>query len=264
MTVYVPTQKEISFFDENGYVKIKDVLTLEETELYGERIRLHADSDFSAIMNPDRFEFLIAQSDWMFSSNSTLPEKVDYVEFCRKTSKMTEYVFKHPNIVSILETLQKEEVVGLMTQMLFKEAGSTYASQAWNPHQDNAYGGNKNGKYITTNFWLEDTSVENGTLYVYPGSHKNGIYKFEERISYREVDKNPGHKISDEILSLFEKVDVTFKKGDVIVMNGNLVHGSYPNITKDRNRPFLSCCYISKGEDFNPGYNSQKKPIELR
>ena len=140
-----------------------------------------------------------------------------------------------------------------MTQMLFKEAGSTYASQAWNPHQDNAYVGNKNGKYITTNFWLEDTSVENGTLYVYPGSHKNGIYKFEERISYREVDKNPGHK-----------VDVTFKKGDVIVMNGNLVHGSYPNITKDRNRPFLSCCYISKGEDFNPGYNSQKKPIELR
>ena len=40
--------------------------------------------------------------------------------------------------VSILEELQEHEVVALC-QMLFKEAGSRYADQAWQPHQDNVY-----------------------------------------------------------------------------------------------------------------------------
>lgn len=258
------TQSDIDFYQENGYFIIKDAITLEEADHYRERIRLHANSDFAAIMNPDRLEFLIAQSGWMFSGDSSLPDKVKYVEFCKETSQMTECFFKHPKIVSALEALQGEEIVGLMTQMLFKEAESKYAHQAWNPHQDNAYPRNKNGKYITTNIWIEDADIENGTLYIYPGSHKHGIYEFERKISYREVNNSPGNKISDDILSLFKKVDVTFKKGDVIIMNGNMIHGSYPNVSKDRNRPFLSCCYISKGEDFDPGYNSQKRPIELK
>ena len=42
-------------------------------------------------------------------------------------------------MVHILETLTNAKVVGLMSQILFKEAGSPYASQAWNPHQDNSY-----------------------------------------------------------------------------------------------------------------------------
>jgi len=261
---HIITQTDIDFYNENGCLIIKGALPLEKVDDYRERIRLHANSDFAAIMNPDRFEFLVAQSDWMFGGDSSLPDKVKYIEFCRETSQATEFFFKHSNIVSVLEALQGEEIVGLMTQMLFKEAQSKYAHQAWNPHQDNAYPQNKNSKYVTINIWLEDADIENGTLYIYPGSHKNGIYEFEKKTSYREVDNSPGHKISDEILNSFEKVDVTFKKGDMIVMNGNMIHGSYPNVSKERNRPFLSCCYISKGEKFNPGYNSQKKPIDLK
>ena len=40
-------------------------------------------------------------------------------------------------------------------------AGSKYASQAWTPHQDNAYPRNKNGKYITTNFFFREANIEN-------------------------------------------------------------------------------------------------------
>ena len=258
------TKEQLDFYRDTGYIIIKGAITIEEADVYRERIRLHANPDYAAIMNPDRLEFLVAQSDWMFGGESSLPDKVKYVEFCKETARLTEFFLKHPNIVPALEALQGEEIVGLMTQMLFKEAASKYAPQAWNPHQDNAYPQSKNGKYITTNVWLEDADIENGTLYAYPESHKNGIYEFERKISYREVDNRPGNKISDEILSTFKKVDLTFKKGDVIVMNGNMIHGSYPNVSKDRNRPFLSCCYISKGEAFNPGYNSQKRPIDLK
>ena len=39
-------------------------------------------------------------------------------------------VMRSPRIVSILSTLANAEIVGLMSQMLFKEARSPYASQA--------------------------------------------------------------------------------------------------------------------------------------
>ena len=50
--------------------------------------------------------------------------------------------------------------------MLFKEANTRYASQAWNPHQDNIYTQNNsklsNGfttQYLTTNFFLADAML---------------------------------------------------------------------------------------------------------
>ena len=64
-------------------------------------MRKEADESFSAILNPDR-QF----------------KKYD--------------VMRSPRIVSILSTLANAEIVGLMSQMLLKEARSPYASQAWN------------------------------------------------------------------------------------------------------------------------------------
>ena len=110
-------------------------------------------------MNPDRFEFLVAQS--MGSMISTIPlMKVHQVEECKKTAEMTFQLMSNI-IVSILEELQEHEVVALMSQMLFKEAGSRYADQAWQPHQDNVYvqnnSKNHNGynSIRTTNFFYQ-------------------------------------------------------------------------------------------------------------
>ena len=56
--------------------------------------------------------------------------------------------------------------MGLSTQMIFKEAYSAYASQAWLPHQDNRYIDKKNGQYITTNWFMRESTPENGGIYV--------------------------------------------------------------------------------------------------
>ena len=259
------TQEKIKFYKEYGYLIISDVLTSDEVEDYKAVIRKCANKDFAAIMNPDRLDFLIAQCHELIDVDWNLLEKLKFLSDCQEAVNYTTDLMKNHNAVYILETLQDEEVVGLMSQMLFKEANSKYASQAWNPHQDNTYPRNENGKYITTNFFLEDADIENGTLYVYPGSHKGGLYEADMTRSYRESsNKNPGNTIDDGVLDKFEKVTVNFKKGDMIVLHGNLIHGSYPNLSTDRNRPLLSCSYISSGEDFISGKNAQRKVINLK
>mgnify|MGYP001160900260 FL=1 len=265
------SKEKIEFYKENGYVIFNNILDHDMCDQYLTQIKKHANEDFGAIMNPDRFDFLVAQSFEHVSSDLSLSDRVNHIEECRQTSKMTYNIMADEKAVNILETLQQTEVVGLMSQMLFKEAETRYAKQSWHPHQDNIYPRNntilKNGfttQYLTTNFFLEDSNLENGTLYIYAGSHKYGLFEAESNISYREKgDKNPGNKISDEILSKFNKNDCEFKKGDLLVLNGNCIHGSYPNNSK-KSRPLLSVSYISKGEKFISGNNAKRMVINLK
>ena len=143
------SKREYSFFHENSFLVIESLFSEEECDRIYELFCEHADKDFSAIINLDR----------------EVPELHN--------------VMKMPKVVSIMENLIDSEAYGLMTQMLFKEAGTVYANQAWTVHQDNAYHQNKNGATVTINIACKDAFVDNGTLYVYPGTHKEGILPFE-------------------------------------------------------------------------------------
>ena len=157
-------QEQIEFYKENGYLIIHNILSNDEIKSYKKLIWVCANKNFAAIMNPDRFDFLISQCLELINDNWNLSDKLKFIKHCRKTASATFYIMSHPNAVYTLETLQGEKVVGLMSQMLFKKAGSVYAYQAWTPHQDNAYPRNKNGKYITTNFFLEDADKSQCSL----------------------------------------------------------------------------------------------------
>ena len=110
---------------------------------------------------------------------------------------------------------------------------------------------------------MNKATKENGSMYVYKKSHKFGIFDAEDRPSYREASgNNPGRTIDDKNLEKFEKIDLEFKKGSLLVLHGNCIHGSYPNNSLI-DRPLLSCSYIPKGEEYSIGYNAQRKEIAL-
>jgi len=63
--------------------------------------------------------------------------------------------------------------------MLFKEAGTVYANQAWTVHQDNAYHQNQNGATETINIACKDAFVllYIMALFMFPQEHiKKGYY----------------------------------------------------------------------------------------
>ena len=239
-----------AFYDENGYFVYTKLVDISRCDQILASIRQHANKDFAAIMNPDRIDFLAQQS------------PMENKKILQETATLMRNTMKDKNIAEILECLQRGPVVGLMSQMLFKEAGSPYANQAWNPHQDNAYPQNKNSKYLTTNLFLEDANLTNGTMFFYPKSHHEPLLPFTPTKSYREnIGNNPGSAV--KVPSKYEKVDVCFKKGDVLFLHGNTIHGSYPNVSKKYSRPLYSCSYISRGEEFISGNTAKREIIYL-
>lgn len=232
-TVRPLTQEEIRSYKDNGYLVVHGLFSPEECDRILALCKSYADEKFSAILNLDR----------------AVPAVRD--------------IMKDPKIVQILETLQGAEVVGLMSQVLFKEAGSPYASQAWNPHQDNAYPQAPDGAYITINLFLRDADPENGGMYIYPGSHREGTLPFEPTISYREkAGTNPGN--SCKVSPKYKKVDLVVPKGGMLIMNSNVIHGSHPNRSATRSRPLFSISYLTKGQPFIPGNTAKREEIPLR
>lgn len=225
--------EEVYFYHDSGYLVAESLFSAEECDSMLSEFEKHADADYSAILNLDR----------------RVPEIGD--------------IMRKKKIIEILEHLQGREIVGLMSQMLFKKAGSKYASQAWNPHQDNAYPQAAPGAYITINVFFEDADQENGCMYIYPGSHQEGLLPFKPTVSYREAQGiNPGNSV--DVPEAYEKRDLIVKKGDMLVLHGDVIHGSYPNISETRSRPLFSISYIPKGEYFIPGRNANRIEIPLR
>ena len=269
---YNLSQSQIDSYNKDGYIVIEGLFSQEECDFMLNRMLHCADENFAAIMNPDRIDYLLAQTysrlrssfEKYLHGNMLIGDLSDNLNKYVEIANLMRNILKDQRVGEILKTLQGKEVVALMSQMLFKEANSPYASQAWNPHQDNSYPQNENKAYITTNLFLSDADLDNGCLYMFPGSHRELILPVEPTPSYREVvGTNPGNTVPLEVLKKYQQVNLIVKKGDLLVMNGNTIHGSYPNKSKTRSRPLFSCSYISKGEFFIPGKNARRMEISL-
>ena len=166
---------QYKYYWENGYLIIKNLFTDKEIENIKNRLSIHSNKEWGNMLNPDRYNFLISHNPEIISSFSKMSEKINYLKECKKTSKLIRNLLKDERIVSRLKKLYNSEFIGLSTHMIWKKPGTKNAKQAWNPHQDNSYGQNKNAKILTINLFLDDVSIENGAIYNYPGSHKEGL-----------------------------------------------------------------------------------------
>ena len=156
-----------------------------------------------------------------------------------------------------------KDVVGLMSHVIFKHQNSKFSKMSWVPHQDNSYPCMANNCYITANLFISDAFKENGCLYLYPGTHKYGLIKFKNFLSYHAKTKHkPGNRVLTK-LNDENKIDLSVKAGDFLIMNGNLIHGSYPNLSKKYPRHLLSFNYGVVGKKFLPGYTAQRKAIKF-
>ena len=73
-----------------------------------------------------------------------------------------------------------------------------------------------------------------------------------------------GEAFTSLTLEKFEpkKTNLEIKKGSTLFMQGNCIHGSYPNHS-NRSRPLLSISYIPKGTKFIRGKNANRMEIPL-
>ena len=97
-------------------------------------------------------------------------------------------------------------------------------------HQDNGYTPLVPEEYVTCWLALDDAEVDNGCLWVIPGSHKQGTIAHQNGAGPFRV----GHDGPD-----VDGVAVPVKRGSVLVFSSLLMHRSGPNVTDRPRRAWI-------------------------
>lgn len=141
---------------------------------------------------------------------------------------------------AVLAELFGEEPLAAQSMLYFKPAGAR--GQAL--HQDNFFLKVEPGTCIAAWVALDRADGENGGLEVVPGTHDMELFCPEE--ADLDVSFTRDYVPVPEGL---EAVPVVMEPGDVLFFNGQLVHGSQPNRTRDRFRRSFICHYIGRSSE---------------
>lgn len=146
----------------------------------------------------------------------------------------------HPRVASVLKSLLGEEALAAQSMYYFKPPGA----KGQGMHQDNFYLAAQPATCIAAWTAIDDSSLENGCLYVVPRSHRENILCPSERSKDRWFnygDSHIGQFPRDE-----KPVPVEVPRGSTMFFGGNLIHGSGPNKTEDRWRRTFIGHYINE------------------
>uniref|UniRef100_A0A7S2HMX0 Phytanoyl-CoA dioxygenase n=1 Tax=Helicotheca tamesis TaxID=374047 RepID=A0A7S2HMX0_9STRA len=224
------TPENKTFYKDQGYLIAPDVLESSEVDKLNQEVIAIGTGKLG------NFEGL---ADAENLSDEEIIKKYAAIHFPHKISGLMKEYAGHQYISEILSGIVSPNVKCLQTMYFIKAPGKK--GQAW--HQDEYFIPTRDRSLTGAWMALDDADVENGCLWVIPGSHKDGYIR--QRIkndddSFADVE---GTDLAPYTAEDFVKVEV--KKGSVVFFNGYLLHMSRQNLTKNRFRRALVCHYSS-------------------
>lgn len=214
----------IEQYHRDGYVIVPGLFTPEETRMYRDHYMTfrperpsESDPRTRNIHEGDPLELY---------SRLMMPHRTDEISL--------DWLIE-PRINQWLSALLGAEPYAVQTMVYYKPAGAR--GQAL--HQDQFYLRVNPGTCMAAWMALDDCDVENGCLQVVPGTQDIPVLCSKEA--------NLDESFTTDTVDLPEgmtPVPVTMKAGDVLFFNGQVVHGSFPNISKNRFRRSLIGHYI--------------------
>jgi ectoine hydroxylase-related dioxygenase (phytanoyl-CoA dioxygenase family) len=161
------------------------------------------------------------------------------IHFPHKLSKGMFEALALPAIVDVLTSVIGPNVKCMQSMLFIKASGKP--GQAW--HQDEFYIPTRDRSLTGAWIAMDDATVENGCLWVIPGSHKHGILWPQHQHQDRRFDcagEAANFPYTDD-----DAVPVEVKKGSIVFFNGYLLHRSLPNYAKSGYRRALVNHYMS-------------------
>ena len=222
-----------SDFNRNGFVMVQDALTPTQLEVMRDQLDIWIDesrqykTNFGSTMDGrPRFDLEPKSHSSTHPALRRISSPIEisdkYLEITRdnKALDVVAHIFG-PNI-KLINTKVNLKLPGSGTMVKF--------------HQDFPFEPHSNDDLVTTLYFLDDVTLENGPLEVVPGTHKEVIHSlwhngvFTGSVS-PEVEKN-AQKNSIKCLG---------KAGTACLMHTRVLHGSLPNKTKKPRRLFIAC-----------------------
>lgn len=227
---YTVTEKDVAFYEENGYVRFDNVLDAKEVEaLRGAMASAKANRDVKARD--------LAGGD---GANGADDKILQMLNLWERYDPTREYAL-NGRIGRMAKALTKSPVIHLYhDQALVKEPGPS-APSPW--HQDQPYWPSKEPGMLSCWMALDDVTIERGCMQFIPGSHKWGEFP---PISFAGEGKELKEYMSEEQLALWKPVPVEMPAGSCTFHHGLTFHYTNANTT-DKVRRALVSIFIPEG-----------------
>lgn len=154
------------------------------------------------------------------------------LHFPHKISPLMRQLALLPRAVTALTEVIGPNVKMMQSMLFIKSSGQP--GQAW--HQDEAHIPTRDRSLTAVWIALDDATVDNGCLWVIPGSHRRGILYPERTQEDPRFDcTREAHGFSDDAA-----VPVELPAGAAVIFNGYLLHRSLPNTTGGLRRALVN------------------------
>ena len=171
------------------------------------------------------------------------------IHFPHKISPLIRDTLAHPCIVDVLTRVIGPNVKSMQSMLFIKHAGKP--GQAW--HQDEDFIPTRDRSLGAAWIALDDATVDNGCLWVIPGSHQPGILWPLRQHSNPEYDSIP--ESFDFPYGDTDAIAVEVPAGSIVFFHGYLLHKSLKNRRKAGFRRALVNHYMS-AESLLPWWHS--------
>jgi hypothetical protein len=161
------------------------------------------------------------------------------IHFPHKISGPMFDALSHPAIVDVLTQVIGPNVKCMQSMLFIKASGKP--GQAW--HQDEFYIPTRDRSLLGAWIAMDDATVENGCLWVIPGSHRHGILWPQHQ--QRDARFDCAGEAANFPYSNEDAIPVEVKRGSVVFFNGYLLHRSLPNYAPGGFRRSLVNHYMS-------------------
>ena len=204
---------QIESYEENGYLIVEDLIQMDEVEaLRADAVKI-CRGEYPTENLPE------------VSEDCADDEAISQYLCIHHPHRISDVMMKaiaHSGVAEVLSQIVAPNVKCMQSMLFIKPAG--FPGQAW--HQDEVYIPTRDRSLTGAWYALDDATVENGSLWVLPGSHRPGyLYPQRDHDRPEEFDfakECYGFDDSDEI-------PVECKVGSVVFFNGYLLHRSRKN-----------------------------------
>ncbi len=237
----VLTESQITDYHRDGYVLVREMLDVEETDLLGRSARQDRELDRRSQGRKDGEGGSVRMSLWNQPGNGIYG-----------------MVARSQRIVDSMERLLDGEVYHYHSKMILKDPE---VGGAWTWHQDYGYW-YQNGVLFplmsSVMVAVDPSTRDNGCLQVLKGSHLMG--RIDHELTGEQAGANLEHV--EEARKVLDLVHVEMDPGDALFFHCNLLHRSDRNQSPDP-RWTLICCYnAARNNPYKESHHPRYTPLD--
>ncbi|RNA02638.1 phytanoyl- peroxisomal [Brachionus plicatilis] len=237
------TQEQRDFYEKNGYIVVKNLISEEKLEKYKQRFQEICAKKIQVPGMTVMKDVAIAKSEFLEGEKAIT--KIQ--DFCYD-DELFEYC-SLPEVIEYVKSFLGNNVMAMHTMLINKPPDPGTLTSRHPLHQDLYYFPFRPAERIVCAWTaMETINRQNGCLVVIPGSHK-GEFLMHDYPKWEGGVNKMYYGIQDIDLDKANLVHLPMEKGDTVFFHPILIHGSGANRTRGF-RKAISCHYAASESNY--------------